>query len=134
MFDLENNNLIFTQNTPAYNNESSKFGCKKNSSSADMVETVTSDQMSPHCDPELQDRKQIFLHDILAHDAASPYQVWLQTVQQQKRYHSDEHSLEFWTFSVTLTTTERSNIFTRQSTLQWCTIKPSFLQKDQQFR
>ena len=40
-----------------------KFGCKKISSSADMVETVISDQMSPNCDPELEDSKSIFLHD-----------------------------------------------------------------------
>ena len=72
-----------------------KFGYKKISSSADMVETVIFDQMSPHCDPELEDRKPIFLHDILAHDVASPYQVRLQKVQQHRRYHSDEHSLEF---------------------------------------
>ena len=52
-----------------------------------MVETVIFDQMSPHCDPELEDRKQIFLHNILANDVASPYQVWLQKVQQQRKYH-----------------------------------------------
>ena len=72
-----------------------KFCCKKISSSADMVETVVFDQMSPHCDPELEDSKPIFLHDILAHDVASPYQVWLQKVQQLRRYRPDEHSLEF---------------------------------------
>ena len=52
-----------------------KFGCKKISSSADIVETVISDQMSPHCDPELEDSTPIFLHDTLAHDVASPYKV-----------------------------------------------------------
>ena len=59
-----------------------KFGCKKISSSADIVETVISDQMSPHRDPELEveDSKPIFLHDTLAHGVASPYQVWLQKV------------------------------------------------------
>ena len=62
------------------------FGCKKTSSSADMVETVIRDQMSPHCDPELEDSKSIFLHDTLAHDVASPDQVWLQKVQQLRRY------------------------------------------------
>ena len=51
------------------------FGYKKISTSADMVETVIFDQMSPHShsDPRLEDRKTIFLHD----DVASPYQVWL---------------------------------------------------------
>ena len=123
--DLENNNIMFTQNTPAYDNVTSKFGCKKISSSADMIERVIFDQMSPHCDPELEDRKLIFLHDTLAHDVASPYQVWLQKVQQQRRYHSDKHSLEFCTFFVTLTltTTDQSNLFTRHA------IKPSLLAK-----
>ena len=93
--DLENNNLIFTQNTPAYDNVASKFGSKKISSSAHMMETVIFDQLSPHGDPELEDRKPVFLHDILAHDVASPYQVWLQKVKQQRIYHSHEHSLEF---------------------------------------
>ena len=74
-----------------------KFGCKKINSLADMVETETviSDQMSPHCDPELKDNKPIFLHDTLAHNVASPYQVWLQKVQQLRRYLPDEYSLEF---------------------------------------
>ena len=59
-----------------------KCGCKKISSSLDMVETVTLDYMSPHYDLEPEDSKPIFLHDTLAHDNASPYQVWLQKVQQ----------------------------------------------------
>ena len=58
------------------------FGCKKISSSVDMVETVISAYMSPHCDLELEDSKPIFSHDTLAHDDASPYQVWLQKVKQ----------------------------------------------------
>ena len=62
--DLENNDLIFTQNTPAYDKVLSKIGCKVISSSADIVATVIFDQMSPHCDPELEGRKPIFLHDI----------------------------------------------------------------------
>ena len=72
-----------------------QFDCKKISSSADVVETTILDQMSPHCDPELEDSKPILLNDTLAHDVASPYQVWLQKVQQLLRYHPDEHSLEF---------------------------------------
>ena len=72
-----------------------KFGYKKINSSADIVETVMYDQMSPHCDPELEDSKPVFLHDTLAHDVVSPYQAWLQKIQQLRRYHPDEHSLEF---------------------------------------
>ena len=45
-----------------------------------MVETVIFDQMSPHSDPELEDSKPIFLQDTLAHDVATPHQVWLQKV------------------------------------------------------
>ena len=90
-----------------------KFGRKKISSSTYMVETVIPDQMSPHCDPELEDSKPIFLHNTVAHDVASSYQVWLQKVQQLRRYHPDEHSLKFLTCSVTLTltTTEQSHLF-----------------------
>ena len=72
-----------------------KCGCKKISSSADMMETVISDYMSPHRNPEFEDSKPIFLHDTLAHDDASPYKVWSQKVQQLRRYRPDEYSLEF---------------------------------------
>ena len=37
-----------------------KFGCKKISSSVDMLETVISDYISPHCDLELEDSKSSF--------------------------------------------------------------------------
>ena len=57
-----------------------KCGCKKISSLVDTVETVILDYISPQYDPELEDSKPIFLHDTLAHDDASPYQVWLQKV------------------------------------------------------
>ena len=129
---IENNDLFFTQSTPAYDDvHPIKFGCKRIGSPADMVETVIFDQMSPHCDPELEDNQPICFHDTLTHDVASPYHVWLQKVKQLRRYRPDEHSLEFWTFSVTLTltTTEQPNLFTRQSTLWWCTIKPSLVAK-----
>ena len=59
-----------------------KCGRKKISSSVDMVETVILDYMSPHYDPELEDSKPICLHNTLTGDDASPYQVWLQKVQQ----------------------------------------------------
>ena len=45
-----------------------KFGCKRISSSVDMVDTVMSDYMSPQCDPDLEDSKPIFMHGTLAHD------------------------------------------------------------------
>ena len=71
-----------------------KFGCKKISNSADMLETVILDYMNPHCDIDHADTKPMFLHDTLAHDDASPYQVWSQKVQQLRRYRPHKHSLE----------------------------------------
>ena len=72
-----------------------KFGCKKISSSADMVETVMFDYMSPQCDLDLEDSKPISLYNTLVHDDPSPYQVWLQKVQQLRRYNPNEHSMKF---------------------------------------
>ena len=54
-----------------------KCCCKKISSSVNMVETVISDYVGPHCDSELEDRKSVFLHDTLVKDDASPYQASL---------------------------------------------------------
>ena len=84
--------------------------------------------MSPHCDPELENSKSIFLHSTMVHDGASPYQVWLQKVQRLRKYRSDEHSLEFLTFpeTLTLTTTEQSNLFTRQFSSWLGAIKPNY--------
>ena len=67
-----------------------KFGCKKISSSADIVDTVI-----VIGDPELEDSKPIFLHDTLAHDDSPSYRVWFQKVQQLRRYHPDKDSMEF---------------------------------------
>ena len=94
---LENNNQIFTQkNTPAYSDVPSiKFGSRKINSSVDVVGTVIPDYTSPQPDPEHEDSKPIFLHDTLAHDVASPYQVCLQQVQRLGTYHPNEHTLEF---------------------------------------
>ena len=64
-----------------------------------MVETVIFDYISPHCDPQLEHSKPIFLHDTLAYDDASPYQVSLQKGRQLKKYHPDEHSLEIFNLS-----------------------------------
>ena len=72
-----------------------KCGCKKISSSVNVVEKVIFDYVSPHCDLELEDSKPIFLQDTLAHGDPSSYQVWLQKVQQLGRYRPDKHQLEF---------------------------------------
>ena len=42
-----------------------KSGCKKISSSVATLEIVIFDCMSTHCDPELEDKKPIFVHDSL---------------------------------------------------------------------
>ena len=72
-------------------------GCKKVGGSLDVVETVLPDYKSLHCDPDLEESKPIFLHDTLAHDDSSAFQVWLKKkkVQQSGRYRQDEHILEF---------------------------------------
>ena len=91
-----------------------KYGCKKISSSVDMVETVKLGYMSHHCDSEQADSKTIFLQNILAHDDASPHQVWFtkgSAVEKNIRWNSEPF------FSLILTTTEQSNLFTRQSSL-----------------
>ena len=86
------------------------------------------DHLSPHRDLELEDSKSIFLHDTRVHDGASPYQVWLQKLQRLRRYRWVEHSLECLTVPVTLTltTTEQSNLFTRQSSSWLGAIKPIY--------
>ena len=68
-----------------------KCKCKKISSSVDMVKTAIFDYMSPHYDPKFEDSQLIFLHDTLAHADVSSYQVWLQKVQQLRRYRLDEN-------------------------------------------
>ena len=106
-----------------------KFGCKKISSSINIYigNSHIFDYMSPHCDPELENSKSISLHSTLAH-GASPYQVWLQKDQRLRRYRWVEQSLEFLTFPVTLTltTTEQSNLFARQSSSWLGAIKPNY--------
>ena len=45
-----------------------KFGCKKISSSADMVETVISDHMSPCCDLDLENNSLNITQNTPAYD------------------------------------------------------------------
>ena len=69
-----------------------KFDRKEISSSIDMIGTVISDYMSPHCDLELEDSKPIFLQNTPAHDDTSPYQF---DHKRFSSYHPDEQLLEF---------------------------------------
>ena len=89
--DLDHSNPIFSQDTQAYDDVPTKFACKRISSSVDMVETVISDFMKPHCKLDPEDSKPILLYDTLANDDASPYKVCLQKVQQFRRYHPNKH-------------------------------------------
>ena len=69
--ELENNNLSFTQITmQLMMYHPIKSGCKKISTSVDVVKTVICDCMSPYCDPELEASKPIFLLNTLVHDDA----------------------------------------------------------------
>ena len=54
------------------------FGCRRISTSEDTLEShiLIYDYMILHCDLDLDDSKPIFLRDNLAHNGASPYQVW----------------------------------------------------------
>ena len=56
-----------------------KFGHKRISSS-----DLFWFNISPHCDCDLEDSKPVFWHYTHARDDASPYQVWLQKVQQSR--------------------------------------------------
>ena len=96
-FDFANKNPIFKQNSPAYDDVPSKLNLVAKSSvvSVDMTKTFISDNLSTHCDLDLEDNKPIFLNDTLAHDNASQYQVCLQKVLQLRRYLQGRHSLKF---------------------------------------
>ena len=90
--------------------------------------------MSPHCDIDLKDRKLIFSDDTLAHDDALQYQVWLQKVQQSRRYGQGEISVKFLTFTVTVTlsTTQQNNIFHKTTKIMMmCHQTKDWLEKDQ---
>ena len=52
-----------------------KFGNKMTVSSEDIIWTNT-DILTLCCNLDLESSKQTFLHDTLAHDDASQYQVW----------------------------------------------------------
>ena len=98
-----------------------KFGCKKISSSINIYigNSHIFDYMCPHCDLELEDRKSSFFGD----DGSMMMHYHI----KWRKYHWDEHSLEFWTFPVTLTLTitEESNLFTRQSSSWLGAIRPN---------
>ena len=79
--------------------QSIKLACKRISSS---VESHILIYTSPNCDLDLEVSTSIFLHDTLAHDDASQYQVWSQKVQWFRRYYLDKPSSTFRNSAVTL--------------------------------
>ena len=50
---------------------------------------------SKPCDLDFKNSNPISLHDTATHNEASPYKVWLQKVQQFRRYCPDKHVLTF---------------------------------------
>ena len=134
--DLENNNLIFTQNTPVYDNVPSnkiwlqkdqkfrKYGRKSNiwlyePSLWPWTWRKQTNLLTWHFDP----RCCITITSLVTEGSAV------------------EDTSPRWTFSgilnlsvtLAMTTTKQSNLFTRQPSLSWCTTKTK-LQKDQQLR
>ena len=55
-----------------------------------------------NCDCDSEDSNPVGLHETPAYGDVSSFQVCLQKVQPFRRYRSDEHSLTFSTFAVTL--------------------------------
>ena len=64
-------------------------GCKRFSSSEATAESYC-DHMSPHCDLNLEDGEQTFLHGTSTQDDASQSRVWLQQVEWFTRYCQDK--------------------------------------------
>ena len=77
-----------------------RFGCKRITSSEDIMKRSYSDNMSS-VTLTLNIAKQPF--HIVAEDDASPDQVWLQKVKWFRRYHPNKYSKKYWAFTVTLT-------------------------------
>ena len=109
--------------------QQTKFGCQRISSSKGITEIVIFWSYEPLSWPWLcRSCKYIYLHNTLAHHAASTHQVLYQNNLWFWRYHLDKHSLTFWTFAKTLPL----NIvilffFTRHSSLWCCTSKKNLV-------
>jgi len=59
-----------------------EFGCKGITSAEDS----TNDNMTAHCDLDLEDSK-AFFYLTLAHNDTFPYYIWLRKVVSFRRYH-----------------------------------------------
>ena len=67
-----------------------QFGCKWVSSLQNTVEIEMFAYSSPLCDLYIEDSEQSFMHDTQPHDNTPPYQVWLEMVEQCRRYCLDK--------------------------------------------
>ena len=54
-------------------------------------------------------------HDILAHNVASPWHVWLQKVRRFRGSHPDKHSLKWWTYVVASTLNATVHFFSHKT-------------------
>ena len=103
-----------------------KFGCKKISSSVEMVETVIFDCVCPQCDWICRQQTNLLAWH------SGPW--WCTTVPNLVIEGSAVEEISSrWTLTgiltLTFTTTEKFNLFTRQSILWWCAIKPCLVVK-----
>ena len=100
--------------------------------------------ISPHCDPDLEDSKAIFLHDTPAQDNVSPCQVWSQKInssedivrkrrkkekKKKKSTHTHTHTHTYThTHTHTHTHTPLTAVFYPQSDLDLKDNDPTFSQ------
>ena len=111
-----------------------EFGCQGINSSEDIVDESYFDYVSPCCTLNLKTAKNFFPRDTLAHDAASPYQVWRQHILWLRRY-LDKYSLIYWTFTVTLTLNEEIHFFPQDTPAYDAVLSNQvWLQRNQHFR
>ena len=97
-------NPVFSQDNPAYYDvPSNQVLFRKDRQIRRHIRKSYFDYMILHCDLDLEHSKAIFLKDTLAHDDASPYQIWWLKVQRLRLYHLDKHSLTLQSFAATLT-------------------------------
>ena len=93
-----------------------KFGNKMFNSLEDII-WINTDILTLCCDPDLENSKPNFPHDILAHDDASQYQVWFKKKMFAGLGDIIWAHINILTFSVTLTLIAVIQYFTEHSGL-----------------
>ena len=79
------------------------FGCKRFTSSGDMEVSYFFENLTPHCDLDLEDRNPTFCMTLRVMMMNKPYQVSWIKVKWLRSYRPDKYYLRIWTISVTLT-------------------------------